>query len=49
MKEKMTKAYNLDEADEFFRENHSDNLICVKDGIENEVNCYPEAKKFFEN
>ena len=43
----MEKVYNLDEADDFFRENHADNLICAKDGEEKEVKCYPEAKEFF--
>ena len=44
----MEKVYNLDGADDFFRENHSENVICVKDGVEKEVNCYPDAREFFE-
>lgn len=43
----MEKVYNLDEAEDFFIVNHSDNVICVKDGNEKEVECYPEAKEFF--
>ena len=45
----MKKVYNLDEADDFVRENHTDSFICVKNGKEIEVECYPEAKVFFNN
>ena len=42
-------AYNLKEALIFFMENSSGNVLCVKDdGQEEEVSCYPEAEKFFE-
>lgn len=43
----MSRVYNLDEAESFFLSNSSDTLTCSKDGLEKEVNCYPEAKEFF--
>lgn len=44
----MEKINNMEEAEDFFLRNHSDNVICVKGGVEKEVECYPEAKSFFE-
>lgn len=41
------KVYNLDEAMNFFLKNSSGTCICVKDGIEKECNCYPDAQEFF--
>lgn len=43
----MTKVYSLDEAREWFEENASGNVICVKDGEEQECDCYPAAIKFY--
>lgn len=46
----MEKVNNLEQAEEWFLCNHSGNVICVKGTYkieEKEVNCYPDAEKFF--
>lgn len=45
----MKKVYSESEAMEFFLGNCSGNCICVKRGIEIEVNCFPDAVRFFRN
>ena len=37
------KTYNIEEAENWFLNNSSGNIICVKDGIETEVDCYADA------
>ena len=44
----MEKVRNIDDAEDFFMRNHSDNLICVNGDKEEETTCYPEAKAFFD-
>ncbi len=44
----MKKVYSLEEAEEFFLRNSEGEIICVKDKLEFQVNCYPHAKEFFE-
>lgn len=44
----MNKALNIKEAELFFLKNSSGNLICVKEDLEKEVDCYPDAIAFFE-
>ena len=43
----MTEVKNSKEAYEWFLRNHSGNVICVRGEEKVEVDCYPEAKKFF--
>ena len=43
----MDKVYTLQEALEWFLENHSGNVICVKDGKEKEVWSYRQAENFY--
>ncbi len=39
---------SLEEAENFFRENHSGSVCCINtDGAEKECSCYPEAVAFF--
>lgn len=41
------KVYNLSEAKNFFLENSSGSITCVKNGKEKECNSYVEALAFF--
>ena len=43
----IEKVNNIIEAETWFRGHSSGNLICVKDGVEKEVDCYPNAVDFF--
>lgn len=42
------KVYSKEEAMQFFLSNHSDSVICVKNGKEKEVSAYPDAERFFD-
>lgn len=44
----MKKVYSVSEAMEWFLENHSGSVICVKHGVEKEVSSFGAAKKFFD-
>ena len=43
----MKKVYTLKEAYIWFLEHSRGNIICVKNGVEKEVSCYPKAIKFY--
>jgi len=44
----IPQARNMQEAELHFLSHSEGNLLCVgKDGAEQEVNCYPDADKFF--
>ncbi len=44
----MIKVYSLEEAMNWFLNNSSGNITCVrKDGESQECSSYPEAKKFY--
>ena len=41
-------VHSVEDAKEWFMQNSSGTLICVKkDGTEKEVDCYPDAVAFF--
>lgn len=40
-------VHTLQEADIWFRENHSGSVICVKPGASIDATCYPDAVAFF--
>jgi NADH:ubiquinone oxidoreductase subunit F (NADH-binding) len=43
----MKTVTTLEDAMNFFLNNSSGNCIAVKNGIEKEISCYPEAVEFF--
>lgn len=43
----MDKVNSLAEAMSWFMRNHSGSVTCVKDGKEQECNCYPDAIEFY--
>ncbi len=45
----MDKANSLEGAMNFFLENSSGTLLCMKEGENMECSTYPEAQKFFED
>jgi hypothetical protein len=40
-------VYSLEEARDFFIENLTGNVICKDGDREREVNCYPDAVRFY--
>lgn len=45
----IPQARNMQQAREHFLSHGQGNLICIgKDGTELQVNCYPDAEKFFD-
>jgi len=43
------KVKSTQEEMEWFLYHHSGTVVCVKNGKEKEVECYPDAKDFFES
>ena len=43
----MEKVYTLKEAEVWFLSHSNGSVMCVKDGAEKEVNCYPDAVTFY--
>ncbi len=41
------KVFSLNEAKDFFLSNSDGTVTCVKDGVEKEISCYPDAVEFF--
>ncbi len=44
----MDKVSSLAEAESWFLSNSEGSVICTNGTTEKVVNCYPDAKKFFE-
>lgn len=45
----IPQVNSLEEARDWFLENSSGNVMCVKGAEQRECNCYPDAKAFYES